>query len=125
MTQAEQQALKVDVVIPLIKESGKPITLVSPSTEDTGTDYVPGEGFTTPSVPIESYGFGVETEADESTVTETVISQTVKTLMCVEIPKPRPKIDSMIVDTTTYSIIHVEELAPGNVSFMYTVYLGA
>ena len=124
MTQAEQEQLKIDVALPLIKENGKAITLISPSSEDVGTDYVPGQGFTTPSTPSESYGFGVEIEMDTSTMDATLIAKTEKAMMCTEINKPTPKIDKLLVEGIEYNIHHMTELKPGNVSFFYTLYLG-
>ena len=122
MTYAEQLALKTDVAIPLITETGFAVTLTKPS-ESTST-YVPGEGFTTSDDPVTSEGYAVETEADLTTLSGTIIQQLVKTIMCVSIDEPDPNLDTITFKDKTYKILHFEDLAPGEVSFFYTIYLG-
>ena len=122
MTYDEQLALKTDVAIPLITETGSAVILTKPA-EATGT-YVPGEGFTTSDDPVLSYGYAVETDADLTTLSGTVIQQLVKTIMCVSIDEPDPNLDTITFKEKTYKILHFDDLAPGEVSFLYTLYLG-
>ena len=124
MTEARQQELYNETVVRLIKESGKPISLVKPTSANVGTGYVPGVGYTTPAVPTTDEGYGLEIEADTKSVSSAIIEQTLLTLMCIEIDNPQPKKDSLTMDSITYSIIHVEKTQPGNVLFYYTLYLG-
>lgn len=123
MTKAKQLALKVNTVIPLIKETGFEVVLNKP-TDDSGT-YVPGVGFTPVVDPDDvEPGYAVETEADLEALGGTLAQQVMKTLMCVEIEEPTPNVDTMTFKDKEYKVLYFEELSPGEVSFLYTVYLG-
>jgi len=120
MTEAEQQALKDQTVIPLIIENGKIITLINPNQGafDPDTGFVGG-------VPIDDTGYGLELQSNIETVPASLADKWKKTMMCVEIAKPVPEEDKLLVGTVTYKILGIDEVKPGNVSFFYTLYLGS
>jgi hypothetical protein len=119
MTEQDQLALYNDVVVPLIAESGKPITLIKPGT----SNYNPDTGYD-PGIPIIDEGVGLELEISEEEVPSSIAGKVVKVLMCVEIAKPEPHEDNIEIESVNYKVLKVEPLKPGNVLFYYTVYLG-
>lgn len=119
MTEQAQQDLYNNTVIRLISETGFPITLIKPN---QGT-YDPDTGFT-PGVATNDEGFGLELETTDIVIPTGVAEKVLKTVMCIEIDKPDPQIDKIEIDSIQYSVLYVEPLKPGTVTFYYTVFLG-
>ncbi len=119
MTEAEQLKLKLEVVIPLVKESGKTVKLVKPNngTFDDETGWTPG-------VPTEYIGYGITTDEKIEGVPTGITDKTLKTLLCVDIPTPSPNEDSLYLGTVEYKILHIVPIDPGNVTFGFFVFLG-
>ena len=120
MTQEDQIALYKNTVVPLIAESGFPITLTHPN---TGT-YDPDVGFT-PGTPTLSNGVAIEDEFEIDKVPTSIAEKVKKVVLAVEINKPVPNEDKLSFKGAEYQVLAVEPLETGNVLFFYTIYLGA
>lgn len=119
MVKADQEALYVNTVVPLIKESGFPIIL----SQTTDTPYDPDVGFVPP-VETPYDGFAIETESDYTSIPNSIVTKVVKTIMAVEIPQPKADVDTISFKGEDFSVLHTEPTETGEVLFFYTIYLG-
>ena len=119
MTESEQLKLKLETVIPLVRESGKIIKLVKPN---NGT-YSDETGWT-PGVPVEYFGWGITTDEKLEGVPTGIVDKTSATMLCVDIPQPSPNEDSLYIGIVEYKVLYIQPIDPGNVTFGYYVFLG-
>ncbi len=128
MDKAAQEQLYINTVVPAIKESGKPLTLIRKG-EATNK---PFEGYK-PGVETPYTGHCIELSATTDGVIETLAKDSLKVIMCTfdddtlmtEELAPTVGSDKIQVGNNKYSILNVQETKPGEVLFFYTLYLGA
>ena len=128
MVREAQEALYINTVIPLIKESGLPIqlTYTSADTNEPFVGYVAG-------TLVTEEGDAVETDFKADSVPETIAPKVVKTIMVIfdsadvmsKVAPPKADRDKVIMDGSTYKVLYVQKTQPGHVLFFYTLFLGA
>lgn len=119
MVKADQERLYAETVVPLIAESGFPITLTHP---DNGV-YNPDTGYT-PGADDISQGFAIEDEFTIESVPSSIAEKVLKVILAVEINKPVASVDTITFKGASYKVLAVEPLETGEVLFFYTIYLG-
>lgn len=119
MVKADQERLYANTVVPLIKESGFPITLVHPN---KGT-YDPDTGYT-PSPDDTSEGYAIEDDFTIESVPSSIAEKVLKVILAVEINKPIASVDTITMKGDSFQVLAVEPLETGEVLFYYTIYLG-
>lgn len=120
MTEADQQTLYEETVVPAIKESGTSIILLS---KNEGV-FDPTLGFIGGGADTPYDGYGLEIESTFESIPSSVAEKVVKTIMAIEIPKPKQLQDNLTMRGETFKVLFVETTQPGNVLFFYTIYLG-
>lgn len=120
MTKEAQEALYTNTVVPLITESGFPITLTHPN---KGL-YNPDTGYT-PTADATSTGVAIEDESLLEGLPTSLAEKVEKVILAVGINEPKASEDEITFKGKTFKVIKLEPLEPGEVVFFYTVYLGA
>ena len=127
------EALRDDTAVPLIREYGKPITLVrEPDKSELDCEYDPTTGkevckdpdtgeVVDPGEKQEFAGSAVEDSYNASLIDGSAIRIGDRRLLCVDIPRPKQGTDTLTVGERSYAVINVNPLSPGEVEIFYEV----
>jgi hypothetical protein len=111
------EGIRDSVAAPAIRQFGQAITLRVPSE----TSFNPDSGSVTDASPayVDDVGYGLDIGF---TVNRSQKEIGDRRFICVDIAKPLPGRDRLIVAGIEYAIANVEALSPGGVSIYYEVH---
>lgn len=112
--------IKENTALPLIKEFGKTISLYK-KTSNSNFDPVTGS-YPDATYTLDSSGYCVQTELKIKDLQNTLIKQTDKRLLAIDINEPISG-DRVIVDSIEYNVIWVDEVKPGSINILYKIYV--
>ena len=127
------EGLRDETAIPLIREYGKPVTLLRAlDKDDLDCEYDPNTGtevctdpdtgeVVDPGEHEEHDGYAVEDSYSAGLIDGSAIRVGDLRLLCVKIPKPRQGEDRLRVGDREYEIVNVNPVSPGEVEIMYEV----
>lgn len=128
-------ALRDSLVVPKIREYGRPITLRRPGTAAGWTKtYNAAQGrwqwknntthvivYVDPAAtPVDVAGYGIEVKYEQAEIDGTTVLSNDRRIKTIDIPRPTTA-DKLIVNGTSLTIVNVMPTEPGGVAVIYTL----